>query len=378
VVAIPQGLVVRDVDGVERPVCGSIAPMKDAANRITGAVLAFGRSPVQPMHTSSVPRPTQKRLVRTQPIAVSPPMQELMQFVLRVASSGVSTILLQGESGTGKDVIARFMHEHSKRSERPFVAINCAAIPETLIESEIFGYEKGAFTDARSQKKGILDLADGGTVFLDEIGELLPQLQAKLLRVLEDQTFRRLGGTTDTTVDLRIITATNRDLAAAVRDRSFREDLYYRLNVIQIWIPPIRDRREDIVPLIEHFIGIYNGKFERKVTGLSDEAKTLLEQHRWPGNVREIRNVVERAMVLEESDIIQASSLALDQGSLLDARIEAEPAVAAAGAASLEDVERAMLESALEKCTGNQTQAAKMLGVSRDTLRYRIKKYEIS
>jgi len=304
-------------------------------------------------------------------------MQELMTFVLRVAASGVTTILLQGESGTGKDVIARFLHDHSKRQDRPFIAINCAAIPETLIESEIFGYEKGAFTDARTQKKGILDLADGGTVFLDEIGELLPQLQAKLLRVLEDQTFRRLGGTGEISVDLRIITATNLDLAAAVRNKSFREDLYYRLNVIQIWIPPIRERREDIIPLVEHFIRIYNGKFERSITGVSEAAKDLLLNHHWPGNVREIRNVVERAMVLEDGEVIQAASLALDQGVLYGPGSGERSAVAAAGESSLPEVERAMLESALKKCSGNQTQAAKMLGVSRDTLRYRIKKFKI-
>lgn len=376
VVPIPPGLVVRDVDGLERPVCGSIAPMKDVGSRLTGAVLAFGRSPMEPRHTTKVPAPTQKDVGRIQPIAVSERMQEVMTFSLRVARSGVSTILLQGESGTGKDVIARFVHEHSKRSKLPFLAINCAAIPDTLIESEILGYEKGAFTDARSQKKGILDLADGGTVFLDEIGELQPQLQAKLLRVLEDQTFRRLGGTADVSVDLRIITATNRDLAAAVHEGSFREDLYYRLNVIQIWIPPLRERRDDIVPLTEHFIRIYNGKFEREITGLSDEAKTVLADHGWPGNVREVRNVVERAMVLEDTNVIQATSLALDQGLLHESPVE-ELTVAAAGVSSLEDVERAMLESALEKCSGNQTQAAKMLGVSRDTLRYRIKKFEI-
>ncbi len=377
VVALPKGLVIRATDGIERPVCGSVAPMKDVGNRLTGAVIAFGRSPIEPQHSTGGHARTNIGTGRSQPIAVSAPMQELMTFVLRVAASGVTTILLQGESGTGKDVIARFLHDHSKRKDRPFIAINCAAIPETLIESEIFGYEKGAFTDARTQKKGILDLADGGTVFLDEIGELLPQLQAKLLRVLEDQTFRRLGGTGEISVDLRIITATNLDLAAAVRNKSFREDLYYRLNVIQIWIPPIRERREDIIPLVEHFIRIYNGKYERSITSVSDAAKDLLLDHHWPGNVREIRNVVERAMVLEDGEVIQASSLALDQGALYGTGSGERPAVAAAGESSLPEVERAMLESALKKCSGNQTRAAKMLGVSRDTLRYRIKKFKI-
>jgi transcriptional regulator with PAS, ATPase and Fis domain len=310
------------------------------------------------------------------PIAVSPAMQELLKFSQRVAASGISTILLQGESGVGKDVVARFIHDNSKRRNRPFIAVNCAAIPETLIESEIFGYERGAFTDARSQKKGVMDLADGGTVFLDEIGELQPQLQAKLLRVLENQTYRRLGGTQDISVNLRIITATNRDLAAAVRDKSFREDLYYRLNVIQVRIPPIRERREDILPLARHFIELYNAKFERQVEGVSNEAQQLLLAHPWHGNVREIRNVIERAMVLEDGNIIEAAALGLDQGALYSRDKENE-VMATAGEASLEDVERAMLLSALEKCSGNQTRAAKMLGVSRDTLRYRIKKFDL-
>jgi PAS domain S-box-containing protein len=373
VVSIPHGLVIRAADGVERQVCGSIAPMKDGANRMNGAVIAFGRSPVWPKPSNgSAPSPAQSAH-GAQPIAASRSMQELLTFASRVAASGVSSILLLGESGVGKDVIARFLHEHSKRKDHPFIAVNCAAIPDTLIESEIFGYEKGAFTDARSQKKGVLDLANGGTVFLDEIGELQPQLQAKLLRVLEDQTFRRLGGTQDISVDLRIITATNRDLAAAVRDKSFREDLYYRLNVIQLWIPPIRERPDDVLPLLEHFIRLYNAKFQCNIQGISEEAKTLLVAHSWPGNVREIRNVVERAMVLEDSGVITPASLALGQGAIYPAHVSPPPL--AAGESSLEDVERAMLESALEKCSGNQTRAAKMLGVSRDTLRYRIKKF---
>jgi PAS domain S-box-containing protein len=373
VVSIPHGLVIRAADGVERQVCGSIAPMKDGANRMNGAVIAFGRSPVWPKPSNgSAPSPAQSAH-GAQTIAASRSMQELLTFASRVAASGVSSILLLGESGVGKDVIARFLHEHSKRKDHPFIAVNCAAIPDTLIESEIFGYEKGAFTDARSQKKGVLDLANGGTVFLDEIGELQPQLQAKLLRVLEDQTFRRLGGTQDISVDLRIITATNRDLAAAVRDKSFREDLYYRLNVIQLWIPPIRERPDDVLPLLEHFIRLYNAKFQCNIQGISEEAKTLLVAHSWPGNVREIRNVVERAMVLEDSGVITPASLALGQGAIYPAHVSPPPL--AAGESSLEDVERAMLESALEKCSGNQTRAAKMLGVSRDTLRYRIKKF---
>lgn len=375
VVSIPHGFAIRASDGVERQVCGSIAPMKDGASRVHGAVIAFGRSQVWPRQSNGAPPSAAPGAHSAEPIAASGAMQELLTFASRVAASGVSSILLLGESGVGKDVIARFLHEHSKRKDYPFIAVNCAAIPDTLIESEIFGYEKGAFTDARSQKKGVLDLANGGTVFLDEIGELQPQLQAKLLRVLEDQTYRRLGGTQDISVDLRIITATNRDLAAAVRDKSFREDLYYRLNVIQLWIPPVRERPEDVLPLLEHFIRLYNAKFQCNIQGISEEAKALLLAHPWPGNVREIRNVVERAMVLEDSGFITPASLALDQGVIYPVDADAGRPVAAAGESSLEDVERAMLKSALEKCSGNQTRAAKMLGVSRDTLRYRIKKF---
>lgn len=377
VVSIPNGLVIRASDGVQRQVWGSIAPMKDGANRLNGAVIVFGRSPVWPKQSNGSQPSATEGPSEVQPIAASRSMKELLIFASRVAASGVSSILLLGESGVGKDVVARFLHGHSKRKDHPFIAINCAAIPDTLIESEIFGYEKGAFTDARSQKKGVLDLANGGTVFLDEIGELQPQLQAKLLRVLEDQTYRRLGGTQDISVDLRILTATNRDLAAAVRDKSFREDLYYRLNVIQLWIPPIRERPEDVIPLLEHFIRLYNAKFQCNIRGVSDEAKALLLAHSWPGNVREIRNVVERAMVLEDSGVITPASLALDQGAIYPAEAEDPRPIAAAGESSLEDVERAMLESALAKCSGNQTQAAKMLGVSRDTLRYRIKKFDL-
>ncbi len=197
-------------------------------------------------------------------------------------------------------------------SEGPFVALNCAAIPETLLESELFGYEKGAFTDARAPKAGILEIATGGTIFLDEIGEMPLTLQAKMLRVLEDQIFRRLGGVRDIQVDVRVVAATNRKLTEAIEEGKFRLDLYYRLNVIQILLPPLRERREDIIPLAEHFVRLYNTKFKRKVEGLSHSAAALLLTHDWPGNVRELRNVIERAMVLEEAAWIQVSSLHIE------------------------------------------------------------------
>jgi transcriptional regulator with PAS, ATPase and Fis domain len=214
----------------------------------------------------------------------------------------------------------------------------------------------------------VFDLADRGTVFLDEIGELEPHLQVKLLRVLEDQTFRRLGGVKDISVDLRVVAATNRNLARAVEDKEFREDLYYRLNVITISIPPIRERKDDVMPLVEFFIGHYNRRFEREVKGVTPETERLLLAHDWPGNVREIRNAIERAMVLEEGDRLSPESFSL-------AGPASAPAPAVPGSASLEEVERSMLVQALERCKGNQTRAAELLGISRDTLRYRIKKF---
>ncbi len=245
-------------------------------------------------------------------IAASPAMKQVLKFARRVAQSEVSTILLEGESGTGKDVFAQFLHHYGRRHEGPFVALNCAAIPETLLESELFGYEKGAFTDARAPKAGILEIASGGTIFLDEIGEMPLTLQAKMLRVLEDQIFRRLGGVRDIQVDVRVVAATNRKLTEAIEEGKFRLDLYYRLNVIQICLPPLRDRKEDIIPLAEHFVRLYNTKFKRKVEGLSHSAAAMLLAHDWPGNVRELRNVIERAMVLEEADWIQGSSLHIE------------------------------------------------------------------
>ena len=365
VVEIPRGAVLRARSGKIRAVMGSVGPVLDHLDHPTGAVVAFcghvpwGQAPASP-----------EARKRTGVIAESEPMKALLRFAERVAGSGVSTVLLQGESGVGKDVMARFIHEHSVRRERPFLALNCAAIPETLIESEIFGYEKGAFTDARSQKKGVLDLADGGTLFLDEIVELQPHLQAKLLRVLEHQCFRRLGGVKDIQVDLRIITATNRNLAEAVRSGEFREDLYYRLNVIQVAIPPLRERREDVAPLAMHFLGHYRARLNSRASEIAPDAMRELEAHGWPGNVRELRNVIERAMVLEDSEAITTGSLSLDPNPL-----DAAPAAApAAPSGTLEEVERAMIESALQESKGNQTAAARRLGITRDTLRYRVKK----
>jgi transcriptional regulator with PAS, ATPase and Fis domain len=313
-------------------------------------------------------------------IAESPAMRDVMNFVRRVAASEAATILIEGENGTGKDLIAKTLHYQSLRQAEPFIAINCAAIPETLLESELFGYEKGAFTDARAQKRGIFELADRGTLFLDEIGEIPLMLQAKLLRVLEEQCFRRLGGLKDIQLDLRVVAATNKNLREAVQEGAFRQDLYFRLNVIHITIPPLRERPEDILPLAQFFVEHYNRKFKRQITGVAEEARRLLLAHDWAGNVRELRNAIERAMILEESSLIRPANLPLAIGRGAG-DVEPPPAaalpVASDAGMSLEENERQLILRALEKTGGNQTQAAKLLRITRDTLRYKMKKFKL-
>ena len=242
-------------------------------------------------------------------IGRSPRMAELMSFVRKVAASEASTVLVQGESGTGKDLIAKAIHYESIRAEKPFVAINCSAIPETLMEAELFGHERGAFTDAKAQKKGLFEIADGGTLLLDEIGEMSTYLQAKLLRVLEDQTIRRIGGVKDIAVDVRVMVASNRDLEQAVRDGTFRQDLFYRLSIIPIFLPPLRHRKEDIPLLADFFVERYNFRFRKGIKGIVPEALDLLNKYDWPGNVRELKNAIERAMILEDTDYIRPTYL---------------------------------------------------------------------
>ena len=313
-------------------------------------------------------------------VAESQAMREVLNFVRRVAATEATTVLLEGENGTGKDLIAKTLHYQSTRQAEPFIAINCAAIPETLLESELFGYEKGAFTDARAQKKGIFELADKGTLFLDEIGEIPLMLQVKLLRVLEEQSFRRLGGLRDINLNLRFIAATNKNLREAVREGAFRQDLYFRLNVIQITIPPLRERQEDILPMGKFFIDHYNRKFKRNIEGVSPEAAKLLLAHSWPGNVRELRNAVERAMILEETNLLTAASLPITI-SHPDGRdrIPTGPGLEIPDEGlSLEENEKMLLVRALEKTGGNQTQAARLLRITRDTLRYKMKKFNLT
>ena len=317
---------------------------------------------------------------KRQIIAESQALRDLLSFVRRVAVSEATSILIEGENGTGKDLIAKTLHYQSMRQAEPFLAINCAAIPDTLLESELFGYEKGAFTDARAQKRGLFELADKGTLFLDEIAEIPFSLQAKLLRVLEDQCFRRLGGLQDIRIDVRIVAATNKNLHEAVKEGAFRQDLYYRLNVIQLTVPPLRERTEDILPLARHFIAHYNLKFKRQIDGLAPDAEDLLLNHEWPGNVRELRNAIERAMILEDTAFIRAGSLPIAlRGE--DWKEMSFVASAAGGESvdglSLADQERRLVVQALENTEGNQTQAARLLRITRDTLRYKMKKFNL-
>jgi len=354
-------------NGMERVVVMRTNQMFDDAGQLSGVVAT-----IKDITEEAAP---QKREV----IAEAPSMREVLNFVRRVSASEATTILLEGENGTGKDLVAKTLHYQSARQAEPFIAINCAAIPDSLLESELFGYEKGAFTDARSQKRGIFELADRGTLFLDEIGEIPLMLQAKLLRVLEEQTFRRLGGLKDIKLDLRVVAATNKNLREAVKEGAFRQDLYFRLNVIQILIPPLRDRVEDIIPLTRFFIEHYNRKFKRNIEGITPTAEKLLVSHDWPGNVRELRNAIERAMILEESALITPPSL-----PIAISRPEAGPALVVpitpeipSDGLSLEDNEKNLLFRALEKTNGNQTQAARLLRITRDTLRYKMKKFNL-
>jgi transcriptional regulator with PAS, ATPase and Fis domain len=307
-------------------------------------------------------------------------MQEVVRLIRRIAESEASTILLLGESGVGKGLVARALHFAGPRWERPFMNITCTALPEALLESELFGHEKGAFTDAKAQKKGLFELADGGTIFLDEIGDLSQGMQGKLLRVLEDKAFRHVGGTRDIQVALRIVAATNKELGKEVEAGRFRPDLYFRLKVIPIEIPPLRDRIEDLLPLAESFVKHFNRELRKNVQGFSSDAVEQMKQYHWPGNVRELRNAIERAVLLGDKETLSLSDL---PSEIRGSKGRADGAAGAAafrlppGGIVLEELEKDFVVQALERSRGNRTRAAQLLGLNRDQIRYRIEKFSL-
>lgn len=309
-------------------------------------------------------------------IGESDPIKKAILTAQKVARSDVSSVLLQGETGTGKDLFARAIHFGSDKRDAPYLAINCAALPATLIESELFGYEKGAFTDAKNRKEGLFEQADGGTLFLDEIGEIEISLQAKLLRVLEEGTFRRIGGLKEIPLDVRVIAASNRDLKQESNEGNFRLDLYYRLSVIQIDIPPLRERGDDILLLAQHYIDKTNHKRpgKNKLKGLAKATEKIFRRYKWEGNVRELRNVIERASILEDGNLVTTEYLPKDMvGGGSDLRDASEFRLPTEGI-PLADVELQLVKQAIARTDGNLTQAAKLLDISRDQLRYRLKK----
>jgi len=310
-------------------------------------------------------------------IGESKQVRYLMEVLEKVARSEASTVLVQGESGTGKELVAKWIHYSSNRAEKPFIAINCAAVPATLLESELFGHEKGAFTDAKATKKGLFELADGGTVFLDEIGDMEMGMQAKLLRFLEDRSFRRIGGNRVFTVDVRIISATNKDLQKSIEEKTFRNDLYYRLQVIPIFLPSLRERKEDIIPLATHFINMYNKDFNKKVQGIASMAERIMTEYSWPGNIRELKNVIERAIILGNDETLLLEHLPLE----IVAKASSQSGAPVSSfrlppeGIDIEEVEKELIRQALEITEWNQSKAAKKLNLGIDAFRYRMKKF---
>ncbi|NTW60742.1 MAG: sigma-54-dependent Fis family transcriptional regulator [Nitrospirae bacterium] len=303
-------------------------------------------------------------------------MEEVMNLVGRVASSN-ATVLLRGESGTGKELIARAIHYHSPRASQPLIKVNCAALPESLLESELFGHEKGAFTGAAGKRIGRFEAADKGTLFLDEIGDIPPSVQVKLLRVLQEKEFERVGGNETLSVDVRLIAATNRDLERAMKEGAFREDLYYRLNVVSVSIPPLRDRKEDIPALMEHFIKKYSIENGKNITGVTVEARDLLMRYAYPGNVRELENIIERAVVLAKGETVTSGDLPFHLKTLPS---EEKICVAKRDGSltdTLDTLERGIIMEAMKAAGGVQTRAAEKLGISERVLRYKLKKYKI-
>ncbi|NQV48863.1 MAG: sigma-54-dependent Fis family transcriptional regulator [Candidatus Marinimicrobia bacterium] len=317
-------------------------------------------------------------------IGSSEAMRDTFKFIARVAASDKTSVLIEGETGTGKGMVARSIHYASPRRNSPFIEINCSAFQPTLLETELFGHEIGAFTGANTRKKGLLEIASGGSFFLDEVGDMSPELQSKLLKVLEDQSFRRVGGTTEIHIDTRIISATSKDLNKAVKAGHFRADLFYRLHVAAIGLPPLRERSLDILMIANHYLSIFSREFKKPINGLSDEVKDALLQHPWVGNVRELRNVIERATLFETGD-----TLSIESVGLLETNLAANPHAEGSKAdlnsinippegISFEAIERAFIIKAMEKSGGNKSKAAKLLGFSRATMKYRLKRIGVS
>jgi two-component system response regulator AtoC len=300
-------------------------------------------------------------------------MQAMRALLKKIAAGPGSTVLLTGESGTGKDLAAKVIHYASQRASKPFMNITCSALPETLLESELFGHERGAFTGADRQKRGLIEMADGGTVFLDEIGEMVPLLQAKLLRFLEEKSFKRVGGSVDITVDVRVIAATNRNLEDEVQKGRFRSDLYYRLNVVPITLPPLRQRLKDIPRLVNFYVDLYNSEFRKHIKRVTPSAMARLQAYGWPGNVRELRNAVERAILLADSDELSVDLFPLGGKAFLHGDAVELPA----NGMDLEQWERSFVVQALKRSGWNQTRAATLLGLNRDQIRYRIEKFKL-
>ena len=318
--------------------------------------------------------------LKTRIVGESPAMRRIWDVVGKVSQSEATTVLIEGESGTGKELVARTIHFESNRRDAPFLALNCSSFQEQLLENELFGHERGAFTDAKEPKRGLVELADQGTLFLDEVGDLPVATQAKLLRFIEDRTFRRVGGAADFTVDLRIVAATNRDLDPAVKDGRFRHDLFYRLKVVSIDLPPLRERGDDVILLARHFLALYNEKFRKRFLALDPEVETILRAYAWPGNVRELRNLLERIVLLEDDEMLREDHLPAE----MVASVESVPrvlrdAIAARGEGGeelppLAEVEQEHILRVLEYTNGNRSHAARVLGISRQSLIERLKR----
>jgi DNA-binding NtrC family response regulator len=339
--------------------------------------------------STAVIRRGRKKLIWNGLVGRHPSLRQIFTEVEKVSRIPVMTVLITGESGTGKELVAKALHQLSHDRERPFVEVNSSAIPENLLEAELFGHERGAFTDAKTQKKGLLEVAHDGTLFLDEIGHMSPTLQVKLLKVIEEKTFRPLGSTVERRVTVRIVAATNLDLETEVREGRFRNDLYYRLSVFSIHIPPLRDRGEDILLLAEHFLKTFRQRHHTSAKRFSPQAQQLLLDYPWPGNVRELKNVVERAVLLNGHETLHPEDLSVDRRTRDRRHYSGQPVVLLRDDAQLkvkipsagidlEHVERKILEEALNRSRGNLSRAARLVGLSRDTLRYRARKYGLN